>query len=277
MKPKVALCNLFDDIKQLKTFALDNDFSGIDWSFNMEKLPTSPLKETRWVEDLSALAPLEVRYHCPFMKVDLGHEDSSNVSSALKLFQRVIRLVSKTDGRFLTLHVGLGHDSTRILSWERTIDNLRSLVQYGADRGVKVCLENLAWGWTSKPNLFEKLIRRTGSGVTFDIGHALASESVRNQYFSSEDFVSPHPDRVHNAHIYHIEIPGKGHVPPDGIEDLKERLDILRNIGCPWWVIEIRVTQQLLWTKQIIDDYIEKAFPARVSDMSMKSHSEMSQ
>lgn len=272
MKPKVALCNLFDDIKQLKKFALDNGFSGVDWSFNMEKLPTSPLEETRWVDHLSGLNPLEVRYHCPFMKVDLGHEDSSNVLSALELFHRVIRLISKTNGRFLTLHVGLGHDTTHILSWERTITNLRSLVQYGADRGVKVCLENLAWGWTSKPNLFEKLIRRTGAGMTFDIGHAQACESVNNQYFSPEDFVSPHPDRVHNAHIYHTEISGKGHVPPDRIEDIKERLDILRKTVCLWWVIEIREVQKLLWTKQIIDDYIEKVFTVKVSNVSIKSN-----
>lgn len=271
MKPKIALCNLFDDIKELKAFALDNNFSGIDWSFNVEELPTSPLEETRWIERLSVLNPFEVRYHCPFMKVDLGHEDSSEVSSALTLFQRVIRLVSKANGRFLTLHVGLGHDTTRILSWERTITNLRSLVHYGADRGVRVCLENLAWGWTSKPNLFEKLIRRTGAGVTFDIGHALASESVSNQYFSPEDFVSPHPNRVSNAHIYHTEFSGQGHVPPNSIEDIRDRLDILCKIGCLWWVIEIKDAQQLLWTKQIIDDYIEKTFPEKVSDVSMKS------
>jgi sugar phosphate isomerase/epimerase len=277
MKPKVALCNFFDDIKQLKVFALDNNFSGVDWSFNMEKLPSSPLEETRWVEHLSALNPLEVRFHCPFMRVDLGHEDSSKVLSALELFHRVIRLVSKTNGRFLTLHVGLGHDTTHILSWERTITNLRSLVQYGADRGVKVCLENLAWGWTSKPNLFEKLIRRTGAGMTFDIGHAQASESVSNQYFSPEDFVSPHPDRVYNAHIYHTEIPGVGHIPPDRIEDIKERLDILRKSVCLWWVIEIREAQKLLWTKQIIDDYIEETFAATVSDTSIKFRSEINQ
>ncbi len=260
MKPKVVLCNLFNDIKQLKAFALDNDFSGVDWSFDLKNLPESPAEETRWVEHLFILNPLEMRYHCPFMKVDLGHEDSSQVLSALKLFQRVIRLVSKADGKFLTLHVGLGHNTTRILSWERTISNLRGLVQYGADRGVRVCLENLAWGWTSKPNLFEKLIRRTGAGVTFDIGHALACESVSNQYFTAEDFVSPHPDRVYNAHIYHTEITGQGHVPPDEIEDVKERLDTLCNIGCYWWVIELKKPHQLLKTKQIIDNYIEKTF-----------------
>jgi hypothetical protein len=41
-------------------------------------------------------------------------------------------------------------------------------------------------------------------------------------------------------------------------------LDILRRIGCLWWVIEIRDAQPLLWTKQIIDEYIEKAFPVKI-------------
>ena len=159
--------------------------------------------------------------------------------------------------------MGLGHNTTRVLSWETTIANLRDLVQYGADRGVKVCLENLAWGWTSKPNLFEKLIRRTSAGVTFDIGHARACESVRIQYFDVQDFVSPHPDRVYNAHVYHTET-DQGHIPPTRIEDIEKRLDILRHIGCRWWVIEIRDAKKLLWTKQMVDDYIEKSFLTEV-------------
>ena len=35
---------------------------------------------------------------------------------------------------------------------------------------------------------------------------------------------------------------------------------MLRHIGCRWWVIEIKDAQKLLWTKQIVDDYIEKSF-----------------
>jgi hypothetical protein len=33
------------------------------------------------------------------------------------------------------------------------------------------CLENLAWGWASKPNLFEKIVRRSGVFVTAGVGH----------------------------------------------------------------------------------------------------------
>ena len=267
VKPKLAMCNFITDLNRLRQFAIDHGFDGIDWSFDLDHLPKGPAEYSRLAEFLSALEPLELRYHCPFVKVDIGHENSIDGKMAVKTFQRIIQLVSKTSGKYLTLHIGLGHDTTKILSWNDTIDNLRQIVHYGAERGVVVCLENLAWGWTSKPNLFEKLVRLSGAGVTFDIGHAHASESVSYQYFSMEDFVSPHPDRVHNAHIYHTEISGVGHVSPNGIEDIRERLDILRKTGCHWWVIEIREAQNLLRTKQILDDYIEETFPENISSL----------
>jgi len=267
VKPKLAMCNFITDINRLRQFATDHGFDGIDWSFDLDHLPKGPAEYSRLANFLSALEPLELRFHCPFMKVDIGHEDLSDGKMAVRTFQRIIQLVSKINGKYLTLHIGLGHDTTKILSWNDTIDNLRQIVHYGAERGVVVCLENLAWGWTSKPNLFEKLVRLSGAGVTFDIGHAHASESVSQQYFSMEDFVSPHPDRVHNAHIYHTEIPGVGHIPPDGIEDIRERLDILLKTGCLWWVIEIKEVQELIWTKKIIDGYIAEIFQEKGSNL----------
>ena len=190
--------------------------------------------------------------------MDLGHDDPEKSRAAGGLFQRIIRMVSRVGGRYLTIHIGLGRDSTEPLSWESTVDNLRRLVHYGANYRVKVCLENLAWGWTSKPNLFEKLVRKSGAGVTFDLGHALASESIRTQLFNVEDFLTPHPDRIFNAHIYHVETPGLGHVAPAALEDIQERLDILRNTRCPWWAVEIREPEGLLRTKTLIDEYLAR-------------------
>ena len=158
----------------------------------------------------------------------------------------------------MTIHIGLGHDSTEPLSWDATINNLGRLVQYGANHGVRVCLENLAWGWTSRPNLFEKLIRRSGAAVTFDLGHAYASESIRTQQYAIEDFAMPHKDRVFNAHIYHTELSGLGHMSPVRIEDIKDRLNLLQDIGCEWWVIEIKEADGLLRTKKIIDEYLRR-------------------
>ncbi len=259
MRPKLAMCNIFSDGSMLKAFALHYGFSGIDWSFDVHTLPATPGEESSCVQSLSALKPLEVRYHCPFYQIDLGHNDPREAQEAEALFHRIIRLVSKAEGRHLTIHIGLGHDSTEPLSWKATIDNLRRLVQYGANRGVRICLENLAWGWTSRPHLFEKLIRRSGASVTFDIGHAYACESVNSHQYSIEDFVTPHADRVCNAHVYHTELSNRGHMPPDRLEDVEDRLALLKNVGCEWWVVEVWDAKRLLQTKKIVDEYLTQA------------------
>lgn len=256
MKPKLALCNIFSDVDKLRGFALDYGFSGIDWSFDVITLPDTPAEESRWAKLMSALGPLEVRYHCPFYHIDLGHNNPREAREAEAVFRRIIRLVSKVEGKYLTIHIGLGHDSAEPLSWEATIDNLARLVQYGASHRVKVCIENLASGWTSRPHLFEKLIRKSGASVTFDIGHAHSCESVLSHNYSIEDFVTPHSDRVFNAHIYHTEVSGLGHLPVDRLEDIEDRLAIVQDTGCAWWVIEIKEKDELLQTKKVIDQYL---------------------
>jgi hypothetical protein len=60
MKPKLVICNIFSNMGRLKKFAHDHGFSGIDWSFEVENITERPLEESRWVEQLSALEPLEI-------------------------------------------------------------------------------------------------------------------------------------------------------------------------------------------------------------------------
>jgi sugar phosphate isomerase/epimerase len=255
-KPKLAMCNFLSNLQQVGEFARQHGFDGIDYSFDLENLPQTPSQESKWAKEIATLQPLEVRYHCPFERMDLGHDDPMKVQEADILFRRIIRLISKAGGGYVTIHIGLGHNSTEPLSWETTIEKMRRLVNYGRTMRVKVCLENLAWGWTSKPNLFEKLIRRSGAHVTLDIGHAHACESVQSQQYSIEDFVTPHSEKVCNAHIYHTEIPELGHVTPTKREDIEDRLSLLKDIGCEWWVIEIREAEELLKTRKIVDEYL---------------------
>jgi len=257
-RPKVVAPNIYTDPKEMKQFAADNGFDGIDWSFDIDRLPETPVDESRWAKRQATMAPFEVRYHCPFLKVDIGHEDFDSQAKAMNIFRRMIRLTSKARRKYLSLHVGLGHNTTKILSWESTIHNLRDLVLFGVSAGVTVCLENLIWGWTSKPNLFEKLVRKSGAGVTFDIGHAFSCEAIESQSFAEKDFVTPHLDKVYNAHIYHKEVAGVGHFPPETIDDISGRLDILKRTPCDWWVLELKNADDLLKTKNIVENYLQR-------------------
>lgn len=263
--PKLAMCNFIQGVEELGEFARQHEFTGIDYSFDLSNLPRTPALEAGWVKKIASLEPLEVRYHCPFERVDLGHDDPKKAEEAEVLFRRIIRLISKAGGKYVTIHIGLGHDSTEPLSWETTVEKLRRLVNYGRTMRVQVCLENLAWGWTSKPNLFEKLIRRSGAAVTLDIGHAHACDSVQSKQYAVEDFVSPHTEKVCNAHIYHTEILDIGHIGPERREDIEDRLSLLRAIGCDWWVIEIREGKQLLHARKIVDEYLAQTIESEDS------------
>jgi sugar phosphate isomerase/epimerase len=252
---KLALCNFQNDPCETRKLALEHGFSGVDWTFKLDELPTDQFSESKIIREISALRPLEVRYHCAFKEVDLGDEDAEKARAAMAVFQQVCRLVHKLDGRFVTIHLGLGRSAMNGLSWDRTTAALAELVSFARGLGIRICLENLASGWSSRPELFEKLVRKSGAGVTLDIGHALASHSVETQHYAVEDFALPHQERVYNAHIYHEERDDE-HLPPNRLEDVAERLDLLSSLSCDWWVLELRRPAALFQTLSIINEYL---------------------
>ncbi|MGA2223981.1 MAG: TIM barrel protein, partial [Syntrophobacteraceae bacterium] len=129
--PSIAICNFIRDTAILRNTARQYGFSGVDWTFTLEDLPRNEIEEWRLLGDISQLKGLEVRYHCAFKGIDLGVEDDREAEAAMEIFQKVCRIVSRLDGRFMTVHLGLGRKSPEGLSWERTISALADLVAYG--------------------------------------------------------------------------------------------------------------------------------------------------
>lgn len=256
MEPKLALCNFYPETNALRRTALAQGFCGVDWTFKTTDLPRNDWEEARLIREVSRLQPLEVRYHCAFPGVDLGDDDAARAEEALETFRHSCRLVSRLEGRYMTVHLGLGRDTTEDLCWDRTLDALGELVDYGREQGVQVCLENLAWGWSSRPPLFEKLVRKSGAGVTLDIGHAQVCDSVQSRQYDFEDFVTPHASRVFNAHVYHEER-HQSHVPPQAVDDVCDRLRLLRALPCDWWVLELREETALLETLRVVRRFLE--------------------
>ena len=258
--PKLACPNFIADVNQLREFARENGFSGIDWSFTFDDFPGSPAAESELIRTISCLEPLEVRYHCAFKKIDFGNIDKLEDEKAMTVFKSVCSLVSLLRGDTLTIHLGLGQENTNHLFWDRSIEGLTALVLFARKRGIRLCLENLAWGWTSRPQLFEKFLRRTGCWATLDIGHARVSPSVVSQHYDLEDFVLPHPDRFLNAHIYHEEINDR-HIPPETVQDLDGRLRLLQRLPrCDWWVLELREESSLLQTRNVIREFMDAKY-----------------
>ncbi len=253
--PKLAVCNFQGEAEDLKRFAVKNGFAGVDWTFKTRDLPENECQESRLCKEIARLHPLEVRYHCAFKGIDVGDADVEKARDAVEIFAKVCRLVSKMEGRYVTIHLGLGRTAMHGLSWDRTIGALTDLVGFADGLGVCVCLENLASGWSSRPELFEKLIRKSGAGITLDIGHARVSPSIESQYYVFEDFVAPHESRVFNAHVYHEEREGR-HLPPTVLSDMFDRLVLLDSLPCDWWVLELREEQPLRATLDVVRQFL---------------------
>jgi len=258
---KLACCNFLPDIRRLRDFALEYGFTGVDWTISDPDFPLHPAAAREIQQVGQELQPLEVRFHCAFPQTDLGDDDPGQAAAALRLFQAVCRLVAAANGRYLTIHIGLGRDSTLELGWERTLTRLRDLVQFAANARLRLCLENLAWGWTSRPDLYEKLLRKSGVWATLDIGHAAVCPAVVSQQFRLADFVRPHPERFCNAHVYHVETEA-GHLPPQRLEDIQDRLDLLSELPlCDWWVLELREEAAIRAALPILREYLAQRSP----------------
>ncbi len=269
--PLLACCNFIPEVAKLRQFALDLGFQGVDWTFTVENLPEGPAAETELARALSRLHPLEVRYHLAFQGVDLGDENPEAAGQASQVFREACRLISKLGGRFVTVHVGgLGRESSSDLCWHTALNALKDMVQFAHRLRVHLCVENLAVGWSSRPKLYEKLLRLTGAWATLDLGHALVCQSVQSGGWRVQDFVSPHPVRFVNAHVYHEE-DESGHVPPANLGQMEDRLRLLETLPlCDWWVLELREEEALRQTLSIITEYFRWRSP--VKNPGSKSH-----
>jgi endonuclease IV len=170
-------------------------------------------------------------------------------------------------GRHVTVHTGFGHVSARELDLKKAMRNLTILVERGVHCGVRVSLENLSSHWTRDPELFAELIAHSGAWVTLDIGHVHASHSPDGVGSAFERYLLPHKNKIMNAHIYHTELEGFGHLAPGNLEDIYDRLELLRKIeSCDWWVIELKNTRDILHTKMLLTYYIQASFTSPLLD-----------
>ncbi len=259
--PLLACCNFLPEGEQLRQFALDLGFAGLDWTFTLDNLPAGPAAEAEVARTIARLQPLEVRYHLALAGLDLGDENQEEAQRALRVFREACRLISKLGGRVVTIHVGgLGRESSTDLSWPLALAALRDLVHFANRLRLRLCVENLAWGWSSRPRLYEKLLRLSGAWATLDIGHAQVCQAVQSGGWRVQDFVSPQPERFLNAHIYHEENEA-GHLPPSSLADLESRLHLVESLPlCNWWVLELREEEALRQTLSIVKEYLQGRF-----------------
>jgi sugar phosphate isomerase/epimerase len=252
MQPTVAMCNIFEqDADRLAAFAAEHGFSGIDWSID----PALP--EEEFLARMQSLTGFQVRFHCRFHGVDVAYTDR-RADDSLALLMRTVDQVARAGGEHMTVHSGLGNPTGEGIGLAPAIANLGVLVEHGRHNGIAVALENLTTPITNDPFLFRRLVAESGACVTIDIGHAHAVGNSRRRDDIFGDYIIPHRDRILNAHIYHTELDGYGHVPPGCLSDIHQPLDLLNLAeSCDWWVVELMNPAELLHTRDLLQSYLD--------------------
>lgn len=251
--PRVAVTNIFgNDAENLADFGFAFGFEGVEWSLE-------PYCSLDGIMHLAhVLKDFELRYHLRWPGIDFAGAGITS-QKALDLHKEKIEYISLAGGQYVTVHTGILLKGNHGLEWNKACDSLGSLVKFGKGLGVNVCLENLSFGWTGNPKLFNEIICKSGACATLDIGHVKVS-----QYnFQGDDvygeYVRDNLDMITGAHVYDVELPGAGHLPPLNIQDFERRLSILARLPfCNWWVIELKHLKQLINTKAICDRFISK-------------------
>lgn len=253
MGVRIAIPNIFgQESKRLKSFALKEGFSSIDWSLDLN---TSEEDFFSFMEELS---DFEVRFHARFEGVDLAYKDF-RANICLETYQQYIDMISRCGSTCLTIHLGLGGHLHDELSLDRACHNLCQLNNYALSKGVNLCLENLAKGWTSDPDTFKEIIKKTGVNITFDIGHArTATSPLKNPFKSCREYVEGCEEKMLNAHVYDYEAPEKGHICPErDLRELEPRLNLLLLAQCEYWVIELFTPEEILALRDLLICYLE--------------------
>lgn len=254
MKPRIAIINIFNqDAERLLEFATAHGFEGIDWTIDQYQA------KQEFFDTMQCLKALEVRFHCPFHGVDIGYADEKRAAASLAVLTDIMERIALAGRSHMTVHTGFGRVFAEELDFKHAVQNLTTLVNRGAALGVIVSLENLSSQWTGVPELFYQLVQQSGAGVTIDIGHAHMSASRDLQGRVFERYLLPNRNNIVNAHIYHTEIKGKGHVAPACMEDICGRVELLKEVpSCDWWVIELKKIHDILYTRELLHRCIEE-------------------
>ncbi len=260
----IAISNrLFQDVADLIAYGRENDCMAVDYSFSkLARIPKDITDENGSIQALLGEGFL-LRYHTPFFHQEIASADPAKAAHAVRMQKECIDIAAAMEGMCITLHIGLGMKSIEDLDYHTAIGNLSRLVDYGAGKGVTVCLENLTKGFTADPECFLEMLEKSGATGTFDLGHANACPWVEQGCGSSMDFLGYVIDRIRNAHVYEIELtdPETGlgyHVAPENLDRNRPLLKALRGSGCDWWLIELNVPQDVDRSLQLLRDFLRE-------------------
>ena len=254
MTPKIILTSRATggDFKAAARAATELGFAGIDWNLDYFRIAAASNARQLFL-DAAQGTGLPSGFHGPCHDTELGHEDPLIASTAVQYLKMYIDFVRPFADTHMTLHIGSRSISMDEMSWDNACSGLREVTQYGLERGVTVCLENLKQGWMSEPERLAELAKYSGAAITFDIGHARGSAPLREGRMTLDTYIRPFADKIKNLHVYEIETLEGKHMEPTNLDGIGAFLKWALARGITWWVIELDEYDAMLRVKQLLD------------------------
>ena len=158
------------------------------------------LKNVEKVKEALRKHHLRATVHCP----DPLNLREGDFELNQKVFKSSIEFTSKLKAEILVYHAGNFKRASKILQHQdsarlKEIKTLESLSDFAAERGVQICVENVAGS-------LEEVVRMVGEvdrenvGITYDFGHAFlfySSCGKEGSFLESIEKVTPYLKHVH--------------------------------------------------------------------------------
>ena len=256
MRPQLLFCHTAfgKDLQRIREYITTHAYEGVEWAWDGWRLMVPRERRRLRLDDLRRASRVSSA-HAPYTDVEVGHRDPDHAVAAVRILRDYIDAAGELGAHHLNMHVGSYGLPLEELSWDGLVRNLGNLLEYAAQRGVCLTVENLTRGLTSDPETLARLLKATGAPVTFDLGHAHGSAWVQEGRGSVVDFLKSIPTPVVAAHIYFTER-NDAHFVPEKLGDIGPALDGLAARGCDFWVLELHTQETLEQTRKIVDEYL---------------------
>jgi sugar phosphate isomerase/epimerase len=147
------------------------------------------------VRHITATSGIEFCVHAPFFELNIGACCGPIRAASIECIRNGADMAHKLGANVMVVHNG-GYEpfgppgTTRFnddrykYHWDRNIESIKAINEYAQDRGITVCLENIAFDQYSIDKSFadlREIQEKVGPSLqfTFDMGHARLSEGAQ--------------------------------------------------------------------------------------------------
>jgi sugar phosphate isomerase/epimerase len=243
----------------IRRYLTSAGYAGVEWNLEAWRVMVARDARRRLLERFRSAASM-CSVHAPYADLEIGHRDPELAAASLRILREYVDIAADLGAHHVNVHVGSFGLAPDERSWEGLVRNLTSLMEHAARRGTRVTVENLRRGLTSEPETFAALLRATAAPVTFDHGHAHGSAWVQEGHGTVLDVLRSIPTPVIAAHLYLTERDDT-HVAPANPEEMAGALDLLRERGCDFWVLELLSREALEQTRRVVERYLAPEHP----------------